>query len=663
MGFSDPGAGQGDSRVLAERMLAAVAHRGPDGSGWCHHGGVTLAHCALTFVDPLGGRQPFVSASGATALVLNGEIYNHAGLRDELRAWGVHPRSDSDTEVLVELYERLGMRVLERVRGMFAFVLHDARTGSTVLARDPMGKKPLYYTRVPAGLAFASELTALLRHPDAPRTPDVRALADYLVLQAFPAPGSAVAGVHKVRPGSYVEYAQGARREVEYWQPVLGRADAAAAAGHQPLGNTRRVPGTREAAERFEALFRAAVARRVTSTDRRLGVLLSGGLDSSAVAAVAQELSPHAPVPTFSAGFEHPDFDESAHAEAVARHLGTEHHVVRIGGRDLAEVVESEYAHADEPLADPSLLPTRIVCRAARRQVRGVLTGDGADELLLGYRYFQAERAIAALLRIMPAPRLEALVKVLVRRLPARTGNLPVTAALRQLARGLRSTPEHRFYLSTAPFVPAELPGLLRPEVRAELAGHDPFAEIFRLLDGQPRLTGVQRSQLAVITHFLRDVILTKTDRGGMRSSLELRAPFLDLDLVEYGNSLPTGLKLRRFTGKYLLRRISAPWLPQQIVRRTKLGFRPPLAALLRNELRPLLLDTLSAPALERGGLFDAGVVRGLTDDHLSGRRDTSRRLWSLLTYQLWYEGLAAGSGPTAPHARLALTEETHRAR
>ncbi|MFF9216674.1 asparagine synthase (glutamine-hydrolyzing) [Streptomyces viridosporus] len=645
VGFSDAGAGQEDARVTAERMLAAVAHRGPDGSHWCHHRGVTLAHCALTFTDPDHGAQPFVSASGATAVVFNGELYNHAVLRAEVQAAGVAPRTGSDTEVLVELYELLGMRMLDRLRGMFAFALHDARTGTTVLARDPMGKKPLYYTRVPDGIAFASELTALLRHPAAPRTPDVRALADYLVLQAFCAPGSAVSGVSKVRPGSYVTHRHGALDETEFWRPRL-----------TPDRGAGRGPGRREAARRFEELLRAAVARRMNSTDRRLGVLLSGGLDSSAVAAVAQQLLPGRPVPTFSAGFADPDFDESDHARAVARRLGTEHHVVRIGGADLAGVVESELAVADEPLADPSLLPTRLVCRAAREHVRGVLTGDGADELLLGYRYFQAERAIELLLRVLPAPRLEALVRLLVRRLPARSGNLPVTQALGLLAKGLRAAPEHRFYLSTAPFGPGELPRLLTPEAGAELTGHDPFTEVSRLLRGQPGLTGVQRSQLAVVTHFLRDVILTKTDRGGMRSSLELRSPFLDLDLVEYGNSLPTGLKLHRFTGKYLLRQVAADWLPPSVVQRTKLGFRAPVAALLRGELRPLLLDTLSPSSLRRGGLFDTGAVRLLIDDHLGGRRDTSRKLWALLVYQLWFESLTAGPRALESPAYPALS-------
>ncbi|MFI9600047.1 asparagine synthase (glutamine-hydrolyzing) [Streptomyces sp. NPDC052043] len=627
-GFTDPAHGRAASQDTARRMLAAVAHRGPDGSDWCHRDGVTLAHCALTFVDPERGTQPFVSASGSTVVVFNGEIYNHADLRAEMRAAGVRLRTGSDTEVLVELYELYGTRMLERLRGMFAFALHDARSGRTVLARDPMGKKPLYYARVRDGIAFASELTALLRHPQVSSTPDVAALADYLMLQAFTAPASAVSGVRKVRPGTCVTYADGEVHETEFWRPRIHPAAS---------------PGRKEAAKRFEELFRAAVARRVTSTGHRLGVLLSGGLDSSAVAAVAQDLSPGRPVPTFSAGFADPDFDESGHAEAVARHLGTEHHLVRIDGADLAGVVEAEFASADEPLADPSLLPMRLVCRQARRHVRGVLTGDGADELLLGYRYFQAERVIELLLRVLPAPGLEALAGFLVRRLPARSGNLPAAAALGLLARGLRAAPEHRFYLSTAPFGPGELRQLLLPEARSDLAGHDPFTEIARLLEGQSGLTGVERSQVAVFTHFLRDVVLTKTDRGSMRSALELRSPFLDLDLVEYCNSLPTSLKLRRFTGKFLLREVAAGWLPPTVVRRTKLGFRAPLAALLRGELRPLLLDTLSGAALRRGGLFDAQAVQKLTDDHLTGRREVSRKLWALLVYQLWFENLTAG--------------------
>ncbi|GLF92731.1 asparagine synthase (glutamine-hydrolyzing) [Streptomyces yaizuensis] len=650
MGFHDRAGGPEAARAVAGRMLAALAHRGPDGTGWCRHAGVTLAHCALTFVDPPRSRQPFVSASGAVALVFNGELYNHPELRRELRSLGITPRTGGDTEVLTELYERHGTAVLSRLRGMYAFAAHDARTGATVLARDPLGKKPLYYTRIPGGIAFASELTALLRHPDAPRAPDVRALADYLVLQAFPAPGSAVAGVHKVRPGGLVRYGNGVLTEEEHWRPRIG----------PPPGSGP--PRAREAAARFEELLRTAVARRVTSTDRPLGVLLSGGLDSSVVAALAQRLSPGAPVPTFSAGFDDPDFDESDHARAVARHLGTDHRVVRVGGAELAEVVESEYACADEPLADPSLLPTRLVCRAAREHVRGVLTGDGADELLLGYRYFQAERTIAALLRVVPAPRLAAAARIAAGALPSRSGNLPASLALRRLARGLGAAPEHRFYLASAPFPPGALAGVLTGRALAALADHRPFAEVARLLDGQPdRLGSLQRAQLAVVAHFLRDVILTKADRGGMRSALELRSPFLDLDLVEYGNSLPDALKLRGLTGKYLLRRVARPWLPRATVRRTKQGFRAPLARLLRQELRPLLLDTLAAPALERGGLFDPVAVRALTDDHLSGRRDTSRGLWALLTYQLWYEGPGRAARPARPHP-LALPEEIHRA-
>lgn len=647
VGFTDPEAGSPSSRAVADRMLSAVVHRGPDGAHWCHHRGVTLAHCGLAFVDPPGGRQPFLSSGGVTAVVFNGELYNHAELRGELLARGAVLRTGSDTEVLVELFEREGVRMLRRIRGMYAFAAHDSRTDTTVLARDPVGKKPLYYTRTRHGVAFASELTALLRHPDSPGEPDVPTVADYLVLGAFPAPRSAVRDVYKVRPGCYVRFRQGVGQEAEHWRPVLRPG--------------RPVP-LREAEERFEALFTAAVSRRVTSTEQELGVLLSGGIDSSAVAAAAQRLAPAA-VPTFSAGFADRSYDESAHAEAVARYLGTEHHTVRIADRDLADLVADEYPTADEPLADPSLLPTRLVCRAAGRRVRGVLTGDGADELLLGYRFFQAERIMEALHATVHGPGVRLLVRCL-NQLPERPGNLPAGTALRRLARGMRAAPEHRFYLSTAPFAPGELPTVLSAEARRQLTGHDPFREIGSLLARQAaELTDLERCQVAIVCHFLRDTILTKTDRGGMRSAVELRSPFLDLDLLEYCNALPRRLKLRRLTGKYLLRRVAARWLPPQTVRRTKLGFRAPVGELLRGPLRPLLRETLTPRDLAAGGILDPVAVRTLVDDHLAGTRDHARRIWALLCFQLWYAELRTGPARGASGAQPILPEESRHAR
>ncbi|MFC5144781.1 asparagine synthase (glutamine-hydrolyzing) [Streptomyces aureoversilis] len=628
VGFTDPAGGRDAALRLAAGMLADVAHRGPDGTGALHENGLTLAHCALRFVDVHGPGQPLRSASGRTVVVFNGEVYNHAELRRELLRSGARLRTEGDTEILAELYEREGMGLLRHVHGMFAFALYDTARRTLVLARDPFGKKPLYYLRTPAGVAFASELTPLLRHPGCTGAPDVRALADYLVLRACPAPLSAVRGVAKVRAGSFVEAGPGAGpdgfRETVYFTPGLPAV--------------RRDVPPRTAAAEFEGLLRAAVLRRVTSTPRRLGVLLSGGLDSSTVAALAQEGADR-PVPAFTAGFEDAAFDESSAAVSVARHLGLEHHLVRITERDLADAFTEEYAGIDEPLADPSLLPTLLVCRAAGQEVRSVLTGDGADEMLLGYRFFQAEKVLD-LLGSLPRPLLDGLILLAARQGGAVRGNLPWRAALHRIAQGAGARPERRFYAACAPFRPQELAGVLSGAAQRELLSHHPFGEVDRVLAAGPGLPPLERCQLGIITHFLRDVILAKTDRGGMRSALETRSPFLDRDLVAYCASLPAEMKLRGLTSKYLLRRTAAGYLPPQIVRRRKLGFRAPVATLLSGRLRPVLLEVLSPDRLDRHGLFEPSAVRRLVDDHLASRRDNSARLWALLCFQFWHDAV-----------------------
>ncbi|MFI9202960.1 asparagine synthase (glutamine-hydrolyzing) [Streptomyces sp. NPDC053048] len=628
VGFTDPAGGRETALDLAGRMLTDILHRGPDGTGTLHETGLTLAHCALRFVDVHGPGQPLRSASGRTVVVLNGEVYNHAELRRELVRGGARLRTAGDTEILAELYERTGMGFLRRLHGMFAFALYDRAHRKLILARDPFGKRPLYYLRTPAGVAFASELTPLLRHPACGGEPDVRALADYLVLRACPAPRSAVRHVAKVRAGSYVEASPGAGpdgfRETVYFTPGLP-------------ATRRRVP-LRTAAAEFEDLLRAAVQRRVTGTPRRLGVLLSGGLDSSTVAALAQEISDR-PVPAFTAGFADTAFDESSAAAAVARHLGLEHHLLRITEDDLAEAFTEEYTGIDEPLADPSLLPTLLLCRAAGQEVRSVLTGDGADEMLLGYRFFQAEKVLG-LLGHLPRPLLEGLARSAARQGGPHRGNLPWRVALRRLAQGMNALPEQRFYAAGAPFRPDELAGVLSVRARHELVSHQPFEEVERVLAASPGLSPLERCQLGIITHFLRDVILTKTDRGGMRHALETRSPFLDRDLVEYCASLPAELKLRRLTAKYVLRRTAAGHLPPQAVRRRKLGFRAPVAALLSGRLRPVLMDALSPESLARHDLFEPSAVRRMVDDHLASRRDNSVRLWALLCFQSWHDAV-----------------------
>ncbi|MEU4526618.1 asparagine synthase (glutamine-hydrolyzing) [Micromonospora ureilytica] len=614
---------------LAASMLGAIRHRGPDGATVVQHGQLVLGHCALSFTDRTSGNQPFVTRSGRTAVVFNGEIYNFRELRAELGASGLALRTGSDTEVLAEVFEREGPAVFTRIRGMYAVVAHDTTTGRTTLARDPLGKKPLYYFQDHGNVVFASELSALLRHPGCPGELDASAVADYLVLGAFPAPGSVLREVHKVEPGSYLEVVDRQWRQTIYWRPTLPsqRDRRSVAAGENGLGT----------------VLRAAIARRVETTDDRLGVMLSGGLDSSVVAALTRELTGTAPV-SFSIGFTDAAFDETDAATLVAQHLGSEHHYLRLTGADLADGFHRWYGRVDEPLADPSLLPTALAFELAGAHVRGVQTGDGADEVLLGYRIFQAERVLE-MVEALPAPVTRRLPGLL-RRLPVRHGNLPASAVARQLGHALGAPAERRFYLSTAPFRPPALRQILATETAS-----DPFRHLDEVVAAHPWTKSLERSQLGMITHFLRDVILTKLDRSSMLSSVEARSPFLDEAVLDYCADLPVRLKLRGFTGKFLLRRLAARMLPPAIAFGVKQGFRAPIGTLLSNELRPLLLDTLAPSRLDRHGLFRPHTVAALTAEHVAGRADHSRALWALLCFQTWHDSVFA----PATAGRLAM--------
>jgi asparagine synthase (glutamine-hydrolysing) len=643
-----PAAPGGDEASLAtvSAMLDAMAHRGPDGRGAEAHSGMVLGTCRLTFVDGPGGAQPFTSASGRCAVVWNGEIYNHAELRRELLAAGGAPRTGSDTELIAELYEREGPAFLHRLRGMYALAVHDRVERRLLLARDPWGKKPLYYFESAAGPVFASELRALLRHPGAPTAVDPRALVRYLLFHAVPAPLAMVAGVGKVPPGAWIEWGPHGRREGVHWRLPLAEP---------PDGDAS--PAQLEA--RVEAALTAAVERRLRSTDQPLGVLLSGGLDSSLVAALAARL--HAgPFPTFSAGFHDPDFDETVHAERVARHLGTEHHAVRLTGPAMAGLLEEVLPRVDEPLADSSLLPTVAVCRLAGLHVRGVLSGDGADELFMGYRFFQGARALRWVEAVLPGP-LRSLAARAAAHAPVRHSNLSPSSVLRMMARAVGTPNARRHHAATGAFSPDEARALLTGDAWAAARGDDPWAALDAFAMEDPAAGPMEQIQRGIICHFLRDVILTKVDRGGMMNSVEVRSPFLDVELAALLARVPTALKLRGWESKHLLRRIAARHLPAEIVGRTKQGFRAPVGRLLCNEAAPLVREVLAPSRIASGGVFRPRAVAALVDEHLEGRRDHTRRLWALLCFQLWSDGRDADAAP-APAAHTLRPAVNHAA-
>ena len=577
-------------------MRAAIVHRGPDDGSTDVFGRCVLGHQRLKVIDLDTGYQPVANESGDVVAVFNGEVYNFAALRAELR--GHEVRGTGDTPVLPHLYEETGPLFVERLHGMFALALWDAARERLVLARDRLGKKPLLYTRLADGtLAFASELKALLRVPGVSREVDLDAIDAYLALQYVPGDGTALRGIRKVPPG-HVLVVEGAGERLErYWTPSAAEAGAS----------------DEEWLERVRATVGGAVRKRLVA-DVPLGALLSGGIDSSIVVALMAEASA-APVRTFTVGFADDRYDERAYARAVAERYGTVHQELEIV-EDVASTLPRLAAAYDEPLGDEAALPTFLIAEQARRHVTVALAGDGGDEAFAGdERYIAhgladrvpdvAARTGAAAVRLIPSARRE----------PRST----LFRAARFL--DVAGTPRSERY--------GRLMEVFPIETRRELWVDPRRAAPLRL---EPRGARIADLQLLDIATYLPGDLLLKADIASMAHSLELRSPFLDHEVVELGLALPDRLKARGREGKVALRRAFAAALPEQVASRGKTGFGVPLGRWFRDDLRELARDAL---ATDRGW-FRADTVARLMEEHESGRADHGHRLWCLLMLELW---------------------------
>jgi asparagine synthase (glutamine-hydrolysing) len=608
-------AGEPADRAVVERMTATIAHRGPDGEGFYLDGPAALGHRRLAIIDLDGGAQPMANEDGTIWVTYNGELYNEPALRSELIAKGHRFRNHSDTEALVHLYEEEGPEFARRLNGMFALAIWDGRRRRLILARDRMGQKPLFYAETSGGgLAFGSEPKAVLAHPGVGRRLDPKGLARYLFYEYVPAPDSIWRGMKKLPRAHVLVWEDGRSTVSRYWQgpPLLDDP-----------------PPFEEAAERFWDDFRGAVDRH-TRADVPLGVFLSGGVDSSSVAAALTELKPAHGVRTFSIGFEDPSFDESAPARLVARHLGTDHRERTFSAETVLELLPSVAAWLDEPFGDASILPTHLLCRFAREEVTVVLGGDGADELMAGYPTFAAEQA-ARVFRRLPRPA-RALAGAAVGALPVDHRNLSLDFKLKQFLRGAAepSPLAHQRWLGS--FSGAEIARLLGDAAARDVEGEH-LARAAALAPGADALT---RSLALYQDTYLPEDILTKVDRASMARGLEVRAPFLDADLVETVLALPARYKYGRGRTKRLLKRAAAGRLPAAILARPKKGFGIPVARWLRGPLAPLLDEYLGPEPLARQGLLDPAEVSRLVREHRDGARDHRKPLWTLLIFQLW---------------------------
>ncbi len=588
-------------------MSATLVHRGPDSSGELVDGPVGLAARRLSIIDLAHGDQPMANEDGTCHVVQNGEIYNYADLRRELARAGHGFRTDSDTEVLVHAYEEWGDDFARRLRGMFAVAIWDARRRRLVLARDAYGIKPLYYRERHGELQFASELRAL---PRGEIDPD--ALEAFLAFNSIPAPLTIFRDCRKLPPGHVLAWHDGRAELTRYARPGPAAAEDV------------RTDEEAELVEELRARLRDSVRAHLVS-DVPVGVLLSGGVDSSVLAALAA-LESSEPLRTFSIGFEERSFDETGDARLVAERYGTDHHELVL--RPDAALLLPALADAfDEPFADSSALPTYLVSQLAAQHVKVALSGEGGDELFGGY-YTYAADLIAD--RVAPLARI---ARPLVERLPSSSAKASLDYRAKRFVRAAHLPPLERHH---------GWKEILSPDARAELTGRltafdplDVYRRRYAETAGAPGLARLQDVDFGI---YLVDDLLVKTDRASMAHSLEARVPFLDPVVTRFAFALPTRHKVRGLSKKVLLRKAAAPLVPDRIVNGKKRGFSIPAAAWLRGELEPFARDTLSSDTLHRHGFFRAEPVRRLIDDHVSGREDLSRQLWGLLAFTLWYE-------------------------
>jgi asparagine synthase (glutamine-hydrolysing) len=603
-------------------MCETMVHRGPDSAGLVALGAATLAMRRLSIIDIAGGQQPLSNESGDVIVVCNGEIYNYRVLRAELSRVGHRFKTNSDCETIVHAYEEWGDKFLERLNGMFGLALWDNRKKRLVLARDRVGIKPLYYTLSDDCLLFASEPKAFLSNPGFSNRLSLTALNLYLTYEYVPTPYSIFEGVRKLRPGHYLVVESGLIDERKYWELDLSPS---------PRLSTESLE---DVASELWQTVKAAVDLELVS-DVPLGVFLSGGLDSSAVASAMVELQ-HGDVRTFSIGFDDPSFDESQHARTVAQYLGTQHNELILEPRHLWELIPSIADFLDEPLADASIVPTHLLSQFTHESVTVALGGDGGDELFAGYPTLQAHR-LASIYRRIPDLIRSRLIEPVVRRVPVSLSNMSLDFRAKRFILGSDRSIGIQHQLWLGAFSPDEKSKLLRPDVLESLGSADTFEVVDDHLAECQAEDELSRVLYLDMKMYLEGDILVKVDRASMGCSLEARVPLLNAGVVEFATRLPIDLKLRRLTRKYIFRKAVAGHLPSEIINRPKKGFGMPVSKWLQTHLKGLLLDLLSSERLSKQGLFQTSVVEQLIKDHLNGQKDNRKYLWSLLVFQLWY--------------------------
>jgi len=602
-------------------MADALRHRGPDSEGFYVDAFFALGVRRLSVIDLETGDQPISNETSTVWGALNGEIYNFQELRDDLQRLGHRFRTRSDTEVVVHAYEEWGEDCVRHLDGMFALAVWDGEQHTLLLARDRMGEKPLYYHAGPDAFVFGSELRALLEHPAVPRELSFESLTRYLSFEYVPAPHSIFTGIEKLPPGHLLTVSPtGKPRVVSYWD-LSFVPDASL--------------DTDEWAQALTQQLERSVRRQLNS-DVPLGLFLSGGIDSSAITAIAAQVSGRRAIKTFSLGFAEASYDERTFARTVAHHCCTEHTEIEFSAEDAARLLERVGDLLDEPLVDSSFLPLYWLSRAARQTVTVVLSGDGGDELFCGYPTFLADRG-ARWAQRLPQWVQNGAARAVSRLAPSsRYGS--VEFLLKQFFRGLPFSPEVRTQLLLGGLAPSERLALFSEVLRAACGKFEPYEELAAAVGQAPKLAPIDRLIYQHCKFYLAGQNLVAVDRASMASGLEVRAPFLDRALVELAGRIPSQLKLAGWQTKYILKRAIRDLLPQAILARRKQGFGVPIGLWLRGPLRRALEERLAPERVAFHGLFDPDVTARLVGEHLMGRRDHRKVLWALLMFDAWRE-------------------------
>lgn len=609
--------GQPVDKNLLKKMNSTMVHRGPDDEGYYLKGSVGLGHRRLSIIDLNTGHQPIYNEDKTKVIVFNGEVYNFEELRKYLKKKGHQFRTKTDTEVLLHGYEEWGVECVNRFRGMFAFAIWDEKEKKLFLARDRLGIKPLYYYCDDSRLIFASEIKAILEVKDVSKDIDLEALSDYFSYGYVPEPKSIFRSIRKLPPGHFIIHSKQGTTMSQYWDLKFDPAESVSDDSF---------------CDSILQILNESVQMRLIS-DVPFGAFLSGGIDSSLVVAIMSGLVTE-PVQTNSVGFDRREYSELEYAQTTSKLFGTNHHEYVVNP-DAVEIVNKLSWHYDEPFADSSSIPTYYVSNMTRKNVTVALSGDGGDENFAGYRRHYFDRLENQFRNVIPSSFRHLVIGTLAKVYP-KADWLPQIFRAKTLLTNISHDPVFAYFNTMSYFSPAMKENIFSRDMKNELKGYDSI-EVFRRHYGRCNSKDpLTRTQYVDFKTYLVDDILTKVDRSSMANSLEVRVPLLDHKFVELVASIPSHLKLKGKKSKYILKKAASRILPNTILNRKKMGFSIPVGNCMKNELKPLVYESLLGKECKERSLFNDKYIKWMWKQHLSGLRDFTRPLWCLLSFELW---------------------------